>query len=316
MQGCAKGYGDSYLSRLANAFGTPNIASMSYICFHARLRGMLATYGFMSHPDIDHPPRTIVAWGANLTATSSPEGERIVAAKKRGATLIVIDPAKTAWPPRRTCGSGPVPPRTWLWRLPCSTSSSTRSCTTRISSETGRSGSRNLRQHVQAYTPEVAAGITWVPAEQIEAARARFATGGPAVIYSGNGQDNNINNYQFNRAASILRAITGNLDIPGGEVDWVSPGVEPGGSPRVAPAGPCPPRRARRQRVGAEENVAARTTSPPCRRSWSRPCSPPSPTRSGPPSSKAGASSTPTATSRRCAGPWRASTSWPSATTS
>ena len=74
MQGCAKGYGDSYLSRLANAFGTPNIASMSYICFHARLRGMLGTYGFLSHPDIDHPPRTIVAWGANLTATSYPEG--------------------------------------------------------------------------------------------------------------------------------------------------------------------------------------------------------------------------------------------------
>ena len=32
------------------------------------------------------------------------------------------------------------------------------------------------------------------------------------MIYCGNGQDNNINNYQFNRSAAIIRAVTGNLE--------------------------------------------------------------------------------------------------------
>jgi anaerobic selenocysteine-containing dehydrogenase len=254
MQGCAKGYGDSYLSRLANAFGSPNIASMSYICFHARLRGMLATYGFMSHPDIEHPPRTVVVWGANPTATCHPEGERIIEAKRRGSTLIVIDPAKTALAAQADVWIRPRPSSDLALALAMLNVIIDEGLYDADFVRDRTVGFEELRRHVQVYLPEMAAGVTRVPAKHIEALARAFASGGPAVIYCGNGQDNNINNYQFNRAAAILRAITGNLDIPGGEIDWVSPEVERGGSPELHLRDLVPLEK-RRQRVGAEENV-------------------------------------------------------------
>lgn len=252
MQGCAKGYGDSWLSRLANAFGTANIASMSSICFHARLRGMLATYGFMSHPDIDHPPRTIVAWGANLTATSAPEGRAILAAKESGATLVVIDPAPTPLARAADMWIKPRPSSDLALALAMIHVIIQEGLYDREFVDTHTVGFDRLAAHVLPFTPEWAAPITWVPAEQILAA-ARAAAQAPAVLYSGNGQDNNINNYQFNRAASIIRALSGSLDVPGGEIDWTPPAVEPGGSPLLHLRDLLPLEN-RYTRVGAEEH--------------------------------------------------------------
>jgi len=254
MQGCAKGYGDSYLSRLANAFGTPNIASMSYICFHPRLRGQLATYGFLSHPDIDHPPRTIVLWGANLTATSYPEGSLIIAAKEQGSRLIVIDPAKTALAERADLWIRPRPSSDLALALAMLNVIVNEDLYDKDFVAEWTVGFDELKRHVQDYRPEQVADITWVPAESIRELARTFATGGPAVIYSGNGQDNNINNYQFNRAAAILRAVTGNLGIPGGEVDFTPPAVEFGGSAELHLRDLVPLEK-RYRRIGAEEGV-------------------------------------------------------------
>jgi len=44
----------------------------------------------------------------------------------------------------------------------------------------------------------------------------------PAAIISGNGTEHNMNSFQANRAIATLRAITGNLDVPGGEVQLSS----------------------------------------------------------------------------------------------
>lgn len=252
MQGCAKGYGDSWLSRLANAFGTANIASMSSLCFHARLRGELATYGYLSHPDIHHPPRTVVAWGANLTATSAPEGAAILAAKHNGSTLVVIDPAPTVLARHADLWIKPRPSSDLALALAMLHIVIGEGLYDKAFVAAHTTGFDKLAAHVEQYTPEWAAPLTWVPAEQIVAA-ARALAGTPAVIYSGNGQDNNINNYQFNRAASILRALTGSLDVPGGAIDWAPPAVEPGGSPLLHLRDLVPLQK-RYERVGAEEH--------------------------------------------------------------
>jgi formate dehydrogenase (coenzyme F420) alpha subunit len=67
-------------------------------------------------------------------------------------------------------------------------------------------GFDKLATHLRPFTPEWAAELTWVPAEKIVVVARTLAGGAPIVLYSGNGQDNNINNYQLNRTASILRA--------------------------------------------------------------------------------------------------------------
>ncbi len=59
-----------------------------------------------------------------------------------------------------------------------------------------------------------------MPAEKIVEAARMYAITKPACIQDGNAIDDDINSVQTSRAISILRAITGNLGVPGGDVDW------------------------------------------------------------------------------------------------
>ena len=62
--------------------------------------------------------------------------------------------------------------------------------------------------------------ITWVPAEDIRQIARLYATSKPACIIQGEcALDRQINCMQNSRALSILQAITGNIDVPGG---WVT----------------------------------------------------------------------------------------------
>ncbi|MBW2657413.1 MAG: molybdopterin-dependent oxidoreductase, partial [Deltaproteobacteria bacterium] len=54
--------------------------------------------------------------------------------------------------------------------------------------------------------------------EKIEEAARFYARSKPAVIQWGNAVDHGVNSFQTARAISILRAITGNLDVPGGDL--------------------------------------------------------------------------------------------------
>lgn len=254
IQGSAKGYGDSFLARLANVFGSPNIASMSYICFHARMRGMVHTFGYMSQPDYEYPPACMIMWGANPTATEFPDRQRILNAIKRGTKLIVIDPAETGLSRQADI---------WIKPRPLSDLALALGMINVIIEEelydhefVGKwtAGFDKLREHVIQYSPEKVSEITWVPAASIRSAARLYASNHPAVLYSGNGQDNNVNNFQFSRAASILRALTGNLGIPGGDILFSLNVAEPGGSPELHQRDALPPE-LRKKRIGAEENV-------------------------------------------------------------
>ena len=95
LRGAAKGMQDFVFTRIANAFGSPNITSMAYNCYHPRMNGMKLTVGDFISPDYDHPPACILVWGANPQATVPPVYNRIRSAQAKGAKLIVIDPFET-----------------------------------------------------------------------------------------------------------------------------------------------------------------------------------------------------------------------------
>lgn len=86
-----------------------------------------------------------------------------------------------------------------------------------------------FKERVSEYSPERVAEITWVPAEKIREAARLFATTKPAVIQWGNALDHQgVNNTQTMQAATLLMAITGNLDVPGGMAMWeTGPWVDP-----------------------------------------------------------------------------------------
>ncbi|MCX5908016.1 MAG: molybdopterin-dependent oxidoreductase, partial [Deltaproteobacteria bacterium] len=64
---------------------------------------------------------------------------------------------------------------------------------------------------------------TWVPEEKITEAARLYAQTKPACIQWGNAIEHTIHSVQCARALMILKAITGNLDVPGGNVNRIGP---------------------------------------------------------------------------------------------
>ena len=90
--------------------------------------------------------------------------------------------------------------------------------TTMILWPNGTVGFEELKAAAEAYTPEKVSEITMVPADLITQAARMYAAAESAVIPFGVGMDKQgVNSTQCARARAILRAITGNLEIPGGE---------------------------------------------------------------------------------------------------
>lgn len=77
---------------------------------------------------------------------------------------------------------------------------------------------RLLREAVSDYQPDRTEVLTGIPEAKIRDAARMFATVKPACWYSWNGLEQTSNASQTNRAICILYALTGNYDMPGGNV--------------------------------------------------------------------------------------------------
>jgi anaerobic selenocysteine-containing dehydrogenase len=223
--GDPKGY-EAYMVRLCNVLGTPNLCDTRHVCSSPRRMGSNITCGLNVEtgtdytPDLEYPPACVLMWGANIAVTHNPNYIRLEKALERGTKLIVIDPRKTELASRADL---------WIQPRPKSDLALALSITNVIVNEelydksfvsNWTVGFDKLREHVQDNTPKWAEEITWVPAEQVLEAARMYATTKPACIQDGNSIDDDINSVQTARAIAILRAITGNLSIPGGEVDY------------------------------------------------------------------------------------------------
>ena len=84
-----------WLHRLANAFGTPNFISTTYICQWHRDHASKYTYGGPGTGRAEFERTAcILIWGVNIHATRQSLLPLIEQGIKRGAKLIVIDPRK------------------------------------------------------------------------------------------------------------------------------------------------------------------------------------------------------------------------------
>ncbi len=80
-------------------------------------------------------------------------------------------------------------------------------------------GFDKLAERVQEYPPERVAEITHIPEEQIIASARLYATTKPASLYRGLATDQiGPNSARVSQARNAVRAITGNIDIPGGDL--------------------------------------------------------------------------------------------------
>jgi len=79
-------------------------------------------------------------------------------------------------------------------------------------------GFDRLMERVTAYTPNKVAEITWISVDKIMEAAQIYATTKPATLHRRVAIDQNINSTQTGRALIDLVALTGNIDVMGGNL--------------------------------------------------------------------------------------------------
>jgi anaerobic selenocysteine-containing dehydrogenase len=84
----------TWVWRLANAFGSPNILNTAHICTWNVVWGAKHSFGTPTPPPDFENARCILLWGANPRAAFTTFAQRISKARQRGAKLIVIDPRR------------------------------------------------------------------------------------------------------------------------------------------------------------------------------------------------------------------------------
>jgi len=210
-----------FLPRFEHLFGTPNMYTPGQICFCNTWSIHTATYGtFAAARSAIHGAKAkcLVIWGFNPAESYPPTWRDMLASKKRGAKIIVIDPRRT--PPAEAADI-------WLQIRPQTDGALGLAWLNVIINEglydkefvdKWTYGFDKLRERVQEYPPERVAEICWVPAEKIIEAARMYATSKHALMPCGVKLDEiGKNSTQAIRAQCILRAITGNLDVEGGE---------------------------------------------------------------------------------------------------
>ena len=224
FRGASKGLPDDCLARFANLFGSPNISSPAPFCFVPGINASKLTYGFYAYPDYDYPPRCIVIWGSNPEATNINDHEEILLALKKGAKLIVIDPLTSELAKRADLWIRLRPGTDLALALGLMNVMVNENLYDRDFIHAWTVGFESLKTHIQDYMPGRVEAITWVPRGQIAEAARLYSREKPGCIQWGNGIETNINSFQACRALAMLRGISGNLGVPGGEVKCSPPG--------------------------------------------------------------------------------------------
>jgi anaerobic selenocysteine-containing dehydrogenase len=229
MQGTGRPY-MTLTTRFAHAFGTPNFTGVAHLCYLPRWIASVGTLGQLPVADMyGHggvKPRCVVIWGCNVTHTGASDGMcggMVQRALNQAEKVMVIDPRRIG-PAKRADH--------WLQLRPGTDGALALAMINVVIAEelvdrefvdNYASGYDKLVEHVRTFTPEWAAPITGLAADEIRAAARTYATTRPACIQWGNAIDMSRCNYQTARAILILSGICGNIDAPGGDALWVAP---------------------------------------------------------------------------------------------
>ncbi len=214
-----KGMEFAFAQRFATAFGTPNVVTPGWSCGIPTGQGSVFTYGWNCVPDDENKPNLVVLWGCNLVhTTGGMRRETLEAVLESGGKLIVIDPQKIdmakiadLWIKVRPGSDGAL--AMGVLKVIIEKNLYDQDI---VSNWT--IGFDKLEEHVKSYSLEEVEKATWVPRKQIEELARLYAQVKPAAIQWGNALDQLANSFQTGRAIAIMRGITGNLNIPGGDV--------------------------------------------------------------------------------------------------
>lgn len=227
------------LHRLMSLFGSPNNVGIGQICWNPRIWMDALTFGWTIEIDITKETNTLIVWGTNpaesdnsvfwrsiLKMSRKKDNQKGECGQHEACTpngdddtphpdIVVIDPRYT-----KTARIADV----WLAPRPGTDCTLALSFINVVIDEdlydhafvrNWCHGFDELVGHVSPYTPEYAAQICDVDAEDIRKVARMFARR-PSALISGRGIDQIGRNVSpTHRARCILLAITGNVDRPG-----------------------------------------------------------------------------------------------------
>ena len=214
-----KGLEFAFAQRLASALGTPNVVTPGWCCGIPSGMASTLTFGWNCVPDEEHPPRLMVLWAINNNHTSGGmRRETFERAMDSGAKLIVVDPRKID-----VASIADL----WIRLRPGSDGALAMGLLKVIVDEklydeefvdTWCAGFDALVEELKGFSLKDVEGVTWVPEKTIKEFARFYATTKPATIQWGNALDTSTTAFSGAKAISILRAITANLNVPGGEI--------------------------------------------------------------------------------------------------
>jgi anaerobic selenocysteine-containing dehydrogenase len=210
---------DGWTQRFMNLYGTPNLVRNEHMCAVPNALAERLTYGSAAMYygfDGEHT-RCILLWGSNPVTSHLPMmWSEMVKAQKRGAKLIVIDPRRTQAAAQADLHAQLRPGTDLALALGLMHVIIKEELYDAPFVQRWTSGFERLAERVESYTPEKVAAISRVPAALIQRIAEMYAGTRPAFLDAGNALEHHSNTGQTTRAVMILRALTGNLDVPGG----------------------------------------------------------------------------------------------------
>ena len=211
---------DEYRRRFFNLLGSPNCIGQGHICWGVNNTVSAALTGMSCNAVTPRPgiTRCMLLMGTNPRQAERGSWRVILDTKNSGAKLIVVDPRYTE--PAQWADI-------WLQIRPGTDCALYMGMINVIISEGLYDkefvekwcyGFDKLAERARDYPVEKVAELTWVPAEKIREAAIMYATNKPATSFNYMGVEQLANVIEALHARFILPAITGNIDIRGGDI--------------------------------------------------------------------------------------------------
>ena len=204
--------------RFLNQFGTPNGFHNALLCWIPTFMAETCVAGWSPFETDLGGAKSLILWGMNPGASTLPSMHGYWDLIQNGMKTIVVDPRYS-----ETAAKADL----WLPLLPgtdCALALSLLYCAVMEGlcnfdfCTQWCDGFEELMAHVGEYTPEWASEITGLDAELIRKAAAMYCTNTPGCIQWGCTWDQlGRSSTTTSHALQLLRAVTGNLEVPGGD---------------------------------------------------------------------------------------------------
>ena len=197
------------------AYGTPNQIDAGNVCGWPKFVACAITCG----EDHYHEPsraKLMINWALNNYHSQTPARHLLDGFKERGTKLIVIDTRRTYEAKKADLFLQPRSGTDLAIALAMMNVIIGEDLYDKAFVEKWTVGFDKLAEEVKVNTPEWAEGVTGVPAKDIAECARMYATIKPACIGTMTAMDQTTNSFPWYRSQTILAAITGNLDVAGG----------------------------------------------------------------------------------------------------